>query len=524
MSTGAAPDANPVTGTVDRRRRWIIFLTAFGYTPLVAAFFLELWNHAEYQFFPEAVAAAVYFAWTRSREVPRPLETGCPALTGVLLGVAFAGLALGLAIWSPWLGAVSALVAGAAVVWWLGGAVLLRAMIPAFVMLAVIIPPPLGLDVKFGLFLRSLATGLSSHTLHLLGVVHTVEGHVIALPGQRLLVEEACSGINSLMFITAFSLFYLLYRRRQLWCYAVVLPVATGMVVVGNVVRISLGAWLRYRGGPDILTGWKHESLSIVLVVIYLILVPVLEHFLPRGSKRSSSPVEKTAPGTVPPRRTSFRLAWTAGCLFALMGVAGVFRFLEKSQEGVEPLRAARSSLKSGATFRMPDRIGGWRRLDSGAPVLNKIESLGLSTLIWTYQNGDRRALVAFDYPISGYHDVAGCYLNAGWEIERKEYVTRRGDMPERIEIDMKKSPDIHGALWFATMNEQGRRVDEASPDRDFFARFVNLGAPRETTYRVQLLLAGTAPPDAAGRAEAEMLFREATAILFPQVLRQLEK
>lgn len=507
------------------RNLWCVILLAFGFAPLVIIFLLDLWRQPEYQFFPEAVAAAAYFAWTRNREVSRPLVSGQPVLTVFLMAASLAILLLGLAIWSPWLGAVSSLMAGVGVAWWFGGWAMLRAMTPAFVMLAVIIPPPLGLEVQLGLFLRSMATTLSSHTLHLLGVTHSVEGHVIALPGQKLLVEEACSGINSLMFITAFSLFYMLWRRRQIWCYAILIPAAIAMVVMGNVVRISLGAWLRYHDGLDILTGWKHEWLSIILVVIYIALVIGMEHILPR--RRAS--LQETPAGNIPygqtlGKRPSIRWAWAAGCVFAILGLFGVFRAWEKSREGIEPLRMARSGLRDNASFQMPGKIGNWIRLESGSPTVNKIESLGLSTLIWTYETREMRAVVALDYPISGYHDVAGCYINAGWTIERKEYIAPQTDKPDRIEIEMKKPAGNHGTLWFATMNEQGRRVDEAAPDRNFIGRFVNLGAPRETTYRIQLLIVGTKPLDSHGRAEAEKLFVESTSILFPQVLQQLEK
>lgn len=500
-------------------------LMAFGFFPLVSAFFFNLWSLPEYQFFPEAVAAAAFFAWTRIREVPRPFASGHPVVTLFVLGLSFALLALGLAIWSPWLGMVAALLAGVGAVSWCGGWPMIRAMIPAFVMLAVVIPPPLGLDAQFGLFLRSVATTLSSSALHLLGVTHSVEGHVIALPGQKLLVEEACSGINSLMFITAFSLFYLLWRRRKLWCFAVVVPAALAMVVIGNVVRITLGAWLRYHGGLDILTGWKHEWLSIILIVLYLALVIAMERILPKGNSALRDTTENPdSDGRAPEKRPSLRWARAAGIAFAILGVVGVFRGWEKSREGVEPLRMARASLKSTATFRMPEMIGRWTRLETGPPVVNKIESLGLSTLIWTYETRGMRAVVALDYPISGYHDVAGCYKNAGWAIDRKEHVVPRAGQPGRIEIEMQKSPGSHGTLWFATMNEQGRRVDEADADRNFWGRFVNLGAPRETTYRIQLLIVGNKPLDGAGRAAAEELFEKSTSILFPQVLEQLEK
>lgn len=348
---------------------------------------------------------------------------------------------------------------------------------------------------------------------------------MIALPGQKLLVEEACSGINSLMFITAFSLFYLLWKRRKLWCYAVVVPASLAMVVIGNVARITLGAWLRYHGGLDILTGWKHEWLSILLVVAYIALVIILESVLPQGIATSLDAPENHIPdGRTPEIRPSLRWLRAAGIAFAVLGAIGFFRGWEKSQEGVEPLRMAGSSLKNTATFRMPESIGGWTRLETGPPLLNKIESLGLSTLIWTYETRGMRAAVALDYPISGYHDVEGCYKNAGWAIGRKEHVVPRTGEPGRIEIEMKKSPDSQGTLWFATMNEQGLRVDEADPYRNFWGRFVNLGATRETTYRIQLLIVGNKPLDGSGRAAAEELFERSTGILFPQVLQQLEK
>ncbi len=348
---------------------------------------------------------------------------------------------------------------------------------------------------------------------------------MIALPTQRLLVEEACSGINSLMFITAFSLFYLFWRRRQIWAFFVIVPAALAMVVAGNVVRISLGAWLRYHDSLDILTGWKHEWLSILLVVVYIVSVLVLERILP--GRRAAAPVEPEngIPSTAEsPCRPSIRLAWAAGCAFALLGALGTYRAWEKSREGIEPLRMAESSLRKNAEFQMPYKIGDWRRDEASRPALNKIESLGLSTLTWTYQNRGLQAVVALDYPISGYHDVSGCYENAGWTIGSKKHIDAQPGGLERMELELSRPSGSRAFLWFATMNESGQRVDAANPQRDFFGRFVNLGAARETTYRIQLLIVGTQPMDSTERANAEDLLSRACEILFPQVLQQLEK
>ena len=498
---------------------WPLFLLGFGFAPLLATFFLNLWKLPEYQFFPQALAAAGFLAWDRMREVPRPLNGGHPALTAVLLSFAFLACAMAVLVWSPWLAAVAAWAAGVAVIWRTGGRALLLKMLPAMVLVLTIIPPPLGLDVRLGLALREMATTLSSRTLDLLGVVHSVSGNVIDLPGQKLLVEEACSGINSLLFVTAFSLFYLFWRRRPFWCFLIGVPMALAFVVVGNVVRISLGACLRYYYEIDILTGWKHEAQSIILVAVYVLLVVSLDALF-GSAKISPAPAAET-----PVRHASFPKCFGAACcLFAILGAASSFKAWTKSREGAEPLRAAASNLGSATVFTLPDRIGDWTRTDSGPPKVSKIETLGLSSSIWNYQRPGMQAVVAFDYPIWRYHDVAECYLRNGWQIERKEIVVPENSSPARFQLVMKKEPGVQGMLWFATINDKGEWVDQATVKHDLISRLGLFESPQETTYRVQLLLVGDKTPDPAALEAANRLFEESAALLSQQMLGQIRK
>ncbi len=500
---------------------WPLFLLGFGFAPLLATFFLNLWKLPEYQFFPQALAAAGFLAWDRMREVPRPLNGGYPALTAALISISFLACAAAVLVWSPWLAAVAAWVAAVAVLWRTGGRPLLLKMLPALVLVLTIIPPPLGLDARLGLALREVATTLSSRTLDLLGVIHSVSGNVIDLPGQKLLVEEACSGINSLLFVTAFSLFYLFWRRRPFWCFLICVPMALAFVVMGNVVRISLGACLRYYYGVDILTGWKHEAQSIVLVAVYVLLVVSLDALFGRsGTKTTPAPA---ATNSVP--HASFPKSFRTACfLFAILGVASSFKAWTKSREGAEPLRAAASGPGSATAFTLPDRIGDWTRSESGPPKVSKIETLGLSSSIWNYRRPGMQAVVAFDYPIWRYHDVAECYLRNGWQIERKEIVVPENSSPARFQLVMKKEPGVQGMLWFATINDKGEWVDQATVKHDLISRLGLFESPQETTYRVQLLLVGDKAPDPAALEAANRLFEEAAAILSQQMLAQTRK
>src|SRR5204862_2406378 len=113
--------------------------------------------------------------------------------------------------WSPWLGSLAAMIGLVGVIWLLGGQKLLRCMSPALLLVLTIIPPPLALDTRFAEQLRVLAVNWSSHLLDLLGVTHSQSGNIIELPGQKLLVEEACSRINSVLVTMAGCLFYMLW-------------------------------------------------------------------------------------------------------------------------------------------------------------------------------------------------------------------------------------------------------------------------------------------------------------------------
>ena len=450
------------------------------------------------------------------------MRGGSPALTAAFLLLSWILLALGLQFWSPWLAIVSALGATIAILWRTGGRALLWKMGPALVMVLTVIPPPLRLETRLGLFLRGLATTMSSRTLDLLGVTHCVSGNVIELPGQKLFVEEACSGINSVLFVTAFTLFYLFWRRRSFWVFLVCLPAALTFVLAGNVVRISFGAWLRYFRGIDILTGWKHEMQSVALTAVFLLLVVSLESLFPR---RKSGPSSLPPPRGEPRTARHFSPLWfqAACCLFAVLGVLSAFKSWDKWHEDGR-LHAANSALKSGAVFSLPDRIGDWRRSDVGPPRTSKIETLGLSSSVWNYRRPGMQAVVAFDYPIATYHDVSACYEGNGWFIEKKEIFVPPTGAPPRFQMHMKKEPGISATAWFSTINEKGEWVDRETVKRDFITRLGLFGSHQETTYRVQLLLLEETPLDAGGYEAAAQLFEAASATLSRQMLEQIRR
>jgi exosortase/archaeosortase family protein len=104
---------------------------------------------------------------------------------------------------------------------------------------------------------------------------------VIALPGRRLLVEEACSGVHSLFVTLAAALFYGFWRKFSAVCLVVLLAATAFWAVVVNIGRIVLVTWVVARSGMDLLGGWRHEAVGLAVVVLTLGLIASTDRLYP---------------------------------------------------------------------------------------------------------------------------------------------------------------------------------------------------------------------------------------------------
>lgn len=523
VGASAAPQA-AVTVRTDASglNRWNLLLFFLAFAPLLPIFASNLWSRSQYQFFPMALAGAAFLGWTRAKELGCSRVPGHPGLTALLLACSLGLLSTGVLLWSPWLAMVATWVGLAGMVWWKGGWRLLSALFPALLLVLIIIPPPLSLDESLMLHLRGIAVTWSSRLLDHLGVIHSLAGNVIALPKQKLMVEEACSGINSVLLTSTCCIFYLFWRRRGLLCILITLPVVVGGVLLGNVFRITLGAWLRFNEGIDLLSGWPHEVLGLVLLLFYLGLILSLEHLLYWPARKSSeSAPQPRSPQTPLPRRIAPHWGWVAAGLFVAVGLGGLPRgwaFHQRMNGSV----AAKSTLREGTQFAMPEQIGDWRRLEKEAPTLHKIETLGISSQMWNYKRGNIVATVAFDYPFRGYHDVMVCYKLAGWKVVHRDDTPASADgTPSVVKLRMDKEPVSYGYLWYSTINERGRWIDGTATQRNFINRWAM--DSDLSSYRIQVLVSGNIPLSESEWNATQRFFEAAREGLTRQFLDQIQ-
>ena len=141
--------------------------------------------------------------------------------------------------------------------WWLPLTLLLLA-----------IPLPALVTNKLALPLQFKASQLGTHLIRWREIPVLATGNVINIPGQRLFVAEACSGLRSLTALIALGVMiggmYLATLPARLLLVLLAIPVA----IVVNGVRIFLTAFLMYFVDPKLGRGFMHESEGWALFLV----------------------------------------------------------------------------------------------------------------------------------------------------------------------------------------------------------------------------------------------------------------
>ncbi len=530
---------------------WVLptlFLIGFG--PLLFKFFANLWRYEVHQFFPLSLLGAAFLAWRGAREVPRPLVEGTSWITASLTLLALALLTFATWLWSPWLGVGAVLIALAGTAWWLGGQPLARALTPAWIMLFTVIPPPLKLDARLALALQQWAVAGSSRVLDLLAIPHLRTGNILEIPGQRLLVEEACSGINSVLFMTAACVFYVLWRRRSLLFLLPLYVMTIGCVLFGNLIRITSGAWLLFNFRIDLFSGWRHETLGLVLTASYLVFIVAADALLAKlsGAKGGSVPaaLPSQSSGALSMKELlaghSFSpiLRVIAGYL-AVLCLGQLYQCWHFSAKAVHERRINPTGMNGSARFSLPTDIEGWILHSDLNPMPKKTAfEDGVYSHIWRYETKGLVATVSLDYPFFDYHDVRICYRGAGWIVEESK-LQHDGEGPQSVpemKVILSKEDGLKGTLFYSTVNEGGKWLDESgrravydSQGRAFEGglpeRLMHRlsdpenDSPGSINYRIQLLVTTQGGLDSKQLAQVTSLFHQVRKLLAEQFVKQ---
>ena len=489
----------------------LMILLAHG--PLLAYGTMQLWWREAYQFFPFAWFAALVLALRL-----RKAEPGRPSILGgtLLLMLGMSLLLLATASWTWALAMIALPINVAAVVLALGGRRLLRTLVPAIMAYLTTVPPPFGLDSRVLTALRQVAVVWSGKVLDTLGVLHVVSGNLIEIPGHRLFVSEACSGIHSTVSALAFAVIAAMFLRRGALHTALLALLAVVYAIVGNVIRIAAGTALLQWCNYDIISGWKHETAGMLIFgfcVALILSTDQLLAFLLRPMHEK--PVTRRTGPVVWPR-----VSWPICGLAAMsLAAAAAGAVLIAPKVTWSAPHWGKSSIPPTAKCTLPDAIGPWTR--TPIPPGLTAETEAVKTDLWPYSNGRLHVVVALDYPYPQYHDLALCYQVQGWNVTSRRFVVDALGPSEELELNRSTG---NASLIFASFDERGRWLvanQNQSLKEQLIRRFTDLDRPEvdpRPNYQMQLLTNRSDPLSADDREQMEGLFREVRGDLARQI------
>jgi exosortase len=238
-------------------------------------------------------AVALAIAWRRRDAVRLAMQTPSHHAGGLALLVS--GLLLYMI---GQLGAdvfatrVSLVVVVAGATWYLAGGRAARVLAPPLFFLLLAVPLPALIVNAITLPMQLVASRLAEGLLSMAGVPVFRDGNILELQTTSLQVAEACSGLRSLISLTAIACLIAWATERSVARRAVVVAAAIPIAIALNGVRIAATGIAVETWGRHMARGGWHEFSGWVTFVVAVLVLMQFQRVLPhvRWRRRTVAP------------------------------------------------------------------------------------------------------------------------------------------------------------------------------------------------------------------------------------------
>ena len=153
--------------------------------------------------------------------------------------------------------------------------------------LAFVIPPPQAVLSQVTAPLKEFVSWAATSGLATFGLPVSREGVTIFVAQYQLLVEDACSGMNSIVGLTAVSLLYIYLVRGPNILYSILMTVLViPIAIIANILRIMVLILLTYYAGNDVAQGYLHFTAGIFLFAVAILCVFAIDRAITFGVHR----------------------------------------------------------------------------------------------------------------------------------------------------------------------------------------------------------------------------------------------
>ena len=230
---------------------------------------------------PLIIAASLWLAWQSRGAVrsatlsPAPVEGWLVLLSGLVVLI----LSRNQDIWFLEVASEIPVIAGCVLL--LAGWKVLRILAFPIGFLIFSAPAPGWMVDAATVPLKVLISDLVTQVLYSAGYPIAQNGVVIMIGSYELLVQDACSGMNSIFALSAIGVFYVYAFRwqekiRGLLLISLIIPIT----ITANFLRVLTLVLIAYYGGVDKIEGPLHDLTGIALFIVAVVLMFLCDGFL----------------------------------------------------------------------------------------------------------------------------------------------------------------------------------------------------------------------------------------------------
>jgi len=158
--------------------------------------------------------------------------------------------------------------------------------------LTLMVPLPQSLVNTIAFPLQLLAADAATEALHWLAIPALREGNILHLPNTQLFVEEACSGLRSLMALVTLGVVFAYFFRKSMGERVIIVLSAIPIAIAVNAFRVALTGVLTHHVGKEAAGGWIHQTEGFFTFGIALVLLlaeaALLKKFWPQPARQAT--------------------------------------------------------------------------------------------------------------------------------------------------------------------------------------------------------------------------------------------
>jgi exosortase B len=280
-----------------RGRLWpALLLASFlaAYIPTFITLAQGPWQTEQEGHGPLIIAAAVWLVWQSRDKLRTATLSPSPVLGWLVLlgGLAILVLSRNQDIWFLEVASQIPVLAGCVLL--LAGWNVLRILAFPIGFLIFSAPAPGWMVDAATVPLKVLISDLVTNGLYAAGYPIAQNGVVIQIGPYQLLVQDACSGMNSIFALSAIGVFYVYAFRwhekiRALILLSLIIPIT----IAANFLRVVSLVLITYYGGVEMIEGFIHDLTGIALFIVAVALMLASDGLISvigRAMQRKPSP------------------------------------------------------------------------------------------------------------------------------------------------------------------------------------------------------------------------------------------